>query len=338
MVTSTNPTTLDIPALLNRASLSLSRSRKLVESWLPLSDAERAQQEAKTSGAAAGAAITNGAADGNEEARREREELGGLVGRPERAGLGAVISSDGDGGFVVGGKGGSGNSELEKLRKQFLGKKAIAKRPGNVAAGAPGAAGSRGSLPTGKIQGRGGNDWTGVSDRKRAAEKVLGKGEDDDDEEEGRTGAVKARGGSRAERRVKKRRLSGSVGGGIEAVVGSDDGYGKEAVETVVGVMNMDPVRAARMGLAVEDQGIKSEALGVNAEDVLVDERVKEDDVYEAKDDEKDMQVDTAKSKAHGHARKSYLDEILAERAQKKKKKKRKNKNKGNGETIAGTG
>ena len=149
---------LDVDAILNRAAVALARSQKLVDSWLPVSSAEPK---------------LNGHNSTQESPKEDEPEL---IGRPERLGLGATLPT-----VVAGdlrGRGSIVGSEIDKLRRQMLGRKA----------GRAGLGGVRNGVPDGQKVGFGAVGRRGDG-RTRKREESDGE----DDEEESRAGLLRSK-------------------------------------------------------------------------------------------------------------------------------------------------
>jgi len=146
-------------ALLNRTAIALARSRRLIDSWLPVPSASNTS--------------TPGTITPTLESDAQSDDIEDLKNLPDferRAGLGAVPIG------VKGSAGGGGSSELEALRKRLLGTK-----------GAKASLAANASASASASVGRGGTFVGGKRGAQRQAE------EESDSEEEGRASAVGGR-------------------------------------------------------------------------------------------------------------------------------------------------
>jgi len=227
-------TTHDINTLLNRTSVALARSQRLVDSWLPTAPTTSNISENADSTRSAALAST----DDN-----DLQSLLAQVGRSDKAGLGYVnVNAAGAG---TNGARGS-ESELDRLRRQMLGKKGAKVQLQNQAR-AQAERGGRGGGMIGLVP-RGGNAVSGAP---------LGKRRDrESDDEGGRSVAFKSK------KRV-KRNVSGSGGGGggvATAVVptmtgtnGADGAEVSEASTTITAKVPPAKVESPEMEAAEDD-------------------------------------------------------------------------------------
>jgi hypothetical protein len=289
-------TALDVNALLNRTSVALARSQRLIDSWLPAADKrepyDHTANDHSSSNPSSGEAGTNDKA--------AMQDLLAQVGRSEKAGLGYVdpaLTLGKNGLPMPGAKG--GESELEKLRRQMLGKKAAAQgaKARNVVdrTGLPGvgAAGNNGGAPA-----TNGQSATSFQGQKRKGREEVG---DSDEDEGGRASAFK----SKKTMRVKPTTSVPAVTE-TEHLITTTIGGMQEGEGSVPG--------SAKQEKHKKDEGQDQKQDGTeNNEDAVVED---DGDVEESK-------VSKVKKPT------SYLDEILLQRDKKKKKKKNKNKQNG---------
>jgi len=244
----------DVDAILNRAAVALARSQKLVDSWLPLSRAG-----SKLSGH-------------NSTKESPRVDEPELIGRPERLGLGATVPTVAAGDLR--GRGSAVGSELDKLRRQMLGRKA----------GRAGLGGVRNGVAQGqKVWFGAVGGWGDGRGRKRE------ESDGEDDDEESRAGLFRSK----------------KVKGDEPKVVG-----------TVLGTRQDRGLREDKDG---EMKGRDDSQGDADCEG--------HEDAGEGQSQPGPMDVGTLASNRPA----SYLDQVLAERSEKKqKKKKEKSKNRGN--------
>jgi len=296
--TSATPNTaLDVNALLNRTSVALARSQRLIDSWLPAP--ERTESSDR---------ITNGHSSSNTKSaeagtddKAAMQDLLAQVGRSEKAGLGYVdpaLALGKNGLPVPGAKG--GESELEKLRRQMLGKKAAAQaaKGGNAVdrSGLPGlgAASNSSGVPV-----TNGQTASGFQGQKRRGREEA---DDSDEDEGGRASAFKSK-------KTKRVKSTTNVPKETEP---------ENTAKTTIGGMQ-------------EEEGL-APASEKQEEHKQEDEHNQKRDGTEGKgdaaveDDEDEEESKVAKVKKPT----SYLDEILLQRDKKKKKKKKKKQ----GETM----
>jgi hypothetical protein len=281
--TSTKPTNTttsqhDINILLNRTSVALARSQRLVDSWLP---SYAANDTSSASSLPDTIASNNDSASGLAALLSE-------VGRSERAGLGFVDPDATSNGFGVSRSVG-GESELEKLRRQMLGKRGAKQAQAHTAArggkgGATlGAGGQVGRIEMAAAKSNGEAGRQGREKRKEA---------DSEDEDEGRSGAFKSK---------------------------------KQKVKMVAEVPKKEQMTAGGGGEKVEDvpelnttafEADKKDENGLNTTEVTV-KPASTNTKVEGDDSGSDRESKAEKKPT------SFLDEILLKRDKKKKKKKR---------------
>lgn len=312
--------THDINTLLNRTSVALARSQRLVDSWLPSLPKQTSSQSQTASRAPPSTTTTTSASPPNptdsttttndSEADAALASLLAEVGRSERAGLGFVDPAvNGHGGSRINGK---GESELDKLRRQMLG------RRGAAAAQAREKETMR----------------NGVGSRAQ----VLGVGGGRDGQRDGKGGAM---GVGRGKRRAESESEESGDEGGRAAAVGS-----KRARKTVPKHTSTPPSKStASITNVLKTEGNEvdgtSQAIAATktqqkntAESTAGDEE-KNDIVKNEADADEDEDKEDTKS-AISRKPTSYLDEILLQRDKKKKKKKKKNKNDAGHECVVG--
>ena len=279
---------LDVNALLNRTSVALARSQRLIDSWLP------APEKADSSDH-----LTNGHSSSNASAaetgsndKLAMQDLLAQVGRSEKAGLGYVdpaLALGKNGLPVLGAKG--GESELDKLRRQMLGKKAAAQAAKGKTtvdrSGLPGVGTNSGAPATN------GQNTSGFQGQKRRGREDAG---DSDEDEGGRASAFK----SKKAKRVKSTSSAQNV---MEA---------ENTTTTTIGGMQ------EKEGLAVASKN-QEEHKDEHAQDRNGTKGKEDADI---EDDGKEEESKTSNAKKPT----SYLDEILLQRDKKKKKKKNKKK------------
>ena len=288
-------TTLDVNALLNRTSVALARSQRLIDSWLPA-----AKNTGSIDHTAQGHASSNtNSAEAGTDDKAAMQDLLSQVGRSEKAGLGYVdpaLTLGKNGLPAPGAKG--GESELAKLRRQMLGKKAAAQgakaRSAVDRSGLPGvgASGSKGGVPA--TNGQSASSFQG---QKRRGREEAG---DSDEDEGGRASAFR----SKKMKRVKS--ISNTTGSATDNTTTTTNG-GMQEEESLA------PVSDKQEEHKQDDGHNRKQDDAANDEDVAV-----EDDV--------DVEVSKA-TKVKKPT--SYLDEILLQRDKKKKKKKNKKKQNG---------
>jgi len=290
--TSATPNTaLDVNALLNRTSVALARSQRLIDSWLPAPE-KTEPSDHMTNGHSS---TSHDAADAGTDDKAAMQDLLAQVGRSEKAGLGYVdpaLALGKNGLPMPGAKG--GESELEKLRRQMLGKRAAAQAAKNRGvvdrSGLPGvgAAGSNGGVPGTSAQ-----NASSFQGQKRRGREDAGESDED---EGGRASAFRSK-------KTKRAKSTPTVLNATEA---------ENTATTTIGGMQEEEGLAAGSAKQEEykqNDGQKQKQDGTeNAEDAAAKD---EEDVEESK-------VSKAKRPA------SYLDEILLQRDKKKKKKNKK--------------
>jgi len=294
--TSATPNTApDVNALLNRTSVALARSQRLIDSWLPAAKTDSSDQ--KTNGHSSSIPDSAGAAPDDKAAM---QDLLAQVGRSEKAGLGYVdpaLTLGKNGLSMPGAK--SGESELEKLRRQMLGKKAAAQgakaRSAVDRSGLPGvgAASSNGGVPATNGQ----NTPSFRGQKRRGREEA----DESDEDEGGRANAFKSK-------KAKRAKSTSSV---------PSSEAGNTAKMTNRGMQEEDdsaPVSDKQEQHKQDDGHIQKQDDAEKNEDAAIKDDA---DVEESK---------VAKVKNPT----SYLDEILLQRDKKKKKKKNKKTPNGN--------
>lgn len=287
---STTSTNHDITTLLNRTSVALARSQRLVDSWLPSpSTTTPDSHDSRHRTPDTPLRDKDKADDG------DLQTLLATVGRSDKAGLGYVDPAGVGAGANGAGMSRGGDSELDKLRKQMLGKKGAKLQ---VQAQAQTQRGGRGGLlgtaGIGRQQGNGESAANGaVGKRKGRDERHAG--DDESDDEGGRSAAFKSKrrkghvGASNATTPVSKPLvMTGNAG---QADVVHENRTNGEATTVTGSAPKMTKVEA------LKDDG--------------------DEDGEENDGDAVPKQKPT-----------SYLDEILSQRKTKKKKKKNRNKNK----------
>lgn len=190
--TTSTTTTHDINTFLNRTSVALARSQRLVDSWLPIAPAT--STSTSTSSDKADPIPHTGADNGDDLAA-----LLAQVGRSDKAGLGYVDATAGTGG---GTSGRGGESELDRLRKQMLGKKGAKVHLQNQARAQSGRGGG--------MMGSGGREGGAARGAPLGKRRDREERDDESDDEGGRSAAFKSK---------KKIKANASGSGGAAAAV-----------------------------------------------------------------------------------------------------------------------